>query len=66
MHTEKDKTDCLKAYCTLMGGSECPHFSQIRSIIVAHHDARGPAIAHHIGEQLLGDEEFCMQTDSHR
>ena len=49
-----------------MGGSECPHFSQIRSIIVAHHDARGPAIAHHIGEQLLGDEEFCMQTDSHR
>ena len=47
-------------------GPECPHYSQIRSIIVAHHDARGPAYAHHFGDHLLGDEEFCMQCDSHR
>ena len=47
-------------------GSMCPHYSQIRSIIVAHHDARGPAYAHHFGDHLLGDEEFCMQFDSHR
>jgi Glycosyltransferase (GlcNAc) len=45
---------------------ECPHYNQIRSIEVAHHDARGPSYAHHIGEQLMGDEEFCMQIDSHR
>ena len=47
-------------------GPECPHYCQIRSIIVAHHDARGPAYAHHFGDHLLGDEEFCMQCDSHR
>jgi Glycosyltransferase (GlcNAc) len=69
IHTEKDITTCLESYCKLMDskvGSTCPHYSQIRSIIVAHHDARGPAYAHHFGDHLLGDEEFCMQFDSHR
>lgn len=68
MQTEQDATDCLKAYCLLMANmrGECPHRDQIRTIIFAHHDSRGPGFAHHIGEQLMGDEDFCMQIDSHR
>ena len=69
IHTENDNTDCLHAYCRLVGTDaydECKHKNQIKTIVFAHHDARGPQYAHHIGEQLMGDEEFCMQADSHR
>ena len=69
VHTEKDTLDCLAAYCTIAGrdsNNQCMYKDQIRTILFAHHDSRGPGYAHHIGEQLMGDEEFCMQIDSHR
>lgn len=67
VQTEEDSTDCLKAYCSLMSNvlGECPYKDQIRTIVFAHHDSRGAGFAHHIGDQLRGDEDFCMQIDSH-
>ena len=68
VHTEEDRTDCLKAFCTMVGRDgkgKCKYASQIRTIEFAHHDARGPTYAHYIGHELMKDEEFCMQIDSH-
>lgn len=44
---------------------KCKYEAQIRTIEFAHHDARGPTYAHYIGHELMKDEEFCMQLDSH-
>lgn len=68
VHTEEDRTDCLKAFCVMMGRDghgKCKYEAQIRTIEFAHHDARGPTYAHYIGHELMKDEEFCMQLDSH-
>jgi hypothetical protein len=43
----------------------CPHRNQIRMIEFSWLDARGPGFARHVGLQLLKDEEFCLQMDSH-
>ena len=68
VHTEEDRTDCLKAFCAMMGRDgkgKCKFESQIQTIEFAHHDARGPTYAHYIGHEMMKDEEFCMQIDSH-
>ena len=63
--------ECFEEYCNMMrqhrglGANECPFADQI---VVNKKDARtalGPTWARAIGSTMIGDEEFCMQTDSH-
>ena len=68
VHTEEDNSDCLKAYCQLMGagaGANCPHKDQISHIEFAFLNSRGPSVARHLELFQMKDEDFCMTTDSH-
>jgi hypothetical protein len=70
-HTEDDHFDCVKDYCALMGsrGSNwqrtCPHFDQIKTIVFAYLDSRGPMYARYQQQSMIQNEEFCMQIDAH-
>ena len=64
--------DCLERYCEMMarvnndtrrGG--CPYEKQITMNRQRAEDAKGPTWARAIGSTMVGNEEFCMQTDSH-
>lgn len=72
IHTEEDNSDCIAAYCNLMAsqggqhpGGGCPHKNQINKVVLSFLDSRGPAFARSLQTQMLADEEFCMQVDSH-
>ena len=43
----------------------CPHASQVKMMRVQAEDAKGPTYGRYLGSKLIGDEEFCMQTDAH-
>jgi hypothetical protein len=43
----------------------CPHKNQINRVVFSYLDSRGPAFSRALQTQLLQDEEFCMQVDSH-
>jgi hypothetical protein len=64
-----DDEDCLDTYCIMMtnttGSAHCPHKRNIRINRLDAADAKGPTWARALGSQLMEDEEFCMQTDSH-
>eukprot|EP00659_Diplonema_papillatum_P001681 gene1681-2529_t len=71
--------DCVKDYCEAIirdpspavlremqgGGSGCPFESQIRVLARNAKDSGGPMHARSFGRQLLRDEVFCLQIDSH-
>lgn len=62
--------DCLERYCEMMAErnsthSGCPFENQIQMNRQRAEDAKGPTWARAIGSTMVGDEEFCMQTDSH-
>jgi len=65
----KEDPDCLFEYCRLVTGKNttenCPHKDNIRLNRVNAKEAKGPTWARALGSLLLGDEEFCMQIDSH-
>ena len=71
IHTENDKSiKCLHDYCIAMGvnpasGRVCPHQDQITVMDVSFLDARGPGMTRVMQENLLNDEEFCLQVDAH-
>eukprot|EP00529_Nitzschia_sp_RCC80_P023786 CAMPEP_0113522820 /NCGR_PEP_ID=MMETSP0014_2-20120614/45390_1 /TAXON_ID=2857 /ORGANISM="Nitzschia sp." /LENGTH=465 /DNA_ID=CAMNT_0000420897 /DNA_START=119 /DNA_END=1512 /DNA_ORIENTATION=+ /assembly_acc=CAM_ASM_000159 len=44
---------------------ECPHIHQIRKVAVHNVAAKGPSYARSLARKVLGNEEFCMQTDAH-
>lgn len=44
---------------------ECPRVDQIRKVSVHHIAAKGPTWARSLSRKVLGNEEFCMQIDSH-
>jgi hypothetical protein len=44
---------------------DCPRVEQIRKLSVHHYAAKGPTWARSLGRKLLGNEEFCLQIDSH-
>jgi len=62
-----DETVCIMDYCKLMGAGEtnCPHRKQIKSLFYSRLDARGPVYSRYLTHSLMGNEEFCMQIDSH-
>ena len=43
----------------------CPRIDQIRKLAVHNVDAKGPTMARVWARKLLGNEEFCLQIDSH-
>jgi len=71
--------DCFDEYCRKMREREaqdhpeiaassdwkCPFENQIRMKRVSATIAKGPTWGRSQGSELLRDEEFCMQTDSH-
>lgn len=64
--------DCHDHYCSLMKADErykdwdgCPYSANIRMNRIEASMAKGPTWARAKGSQMLKDEEFCMQTDSH-
>jgi Glycosyltransferase (GlcNAc) len=72
-NTETD-VDCLIEYCNLMkgagkyspeNGESCPFETSIKMMRVDSRTAKGPTWGRAKAHQLLGDEEFCMQTDAH-
>jgi hypothetical protein len=68
IHTENDAMNCVRDYCHLIGASSlerCPHRGQIKLMDDSFLDAKGPGVSRVMQEQLLGDEEFCLQVDSH-
>jgi len=73
---EINDIDCIYEYCNMMSkqthiiynindNTTCPYINQIKVLRVPAKDAKGPTWGRAKGSQLLGDEEFCMQTDSH-
>lgn len=68
---EAGDVDCIEEYCNMMSkqthleNAQCPYVKQIRILRLSARDAKGPTWGRAKGAQLLKDEEFCMQTDSH-
>jgi hypothetical protein len=61
--------DCILMYCRSIGASgadsRCRYVNQIRHILTHDREAKGPTFARAMALQLIKDEEFCMQIDSH-
>ncbi|KAF0717688.1 Aste57867_2158 [Aphanomyces stellatus] len=66
--TQDDDAICVDEYCKLTveaGWTECKFKDQIR---VDAHDSKtskGPTVARWQQQQLIQDEEFCLQIDAH-
>eukprot|EP00339_Tiarina_fusa_P005024 CAMPEP_0117014916 /NCGR_PEP_ID=MMETSP0472-20121206/12010_1 /TAXON_ID=693140 ORGANISM="Tiarina fusus, Strain LIS" /NCGR_SAMPLE_ID=MMETSP0472 /ASSEMBLY_ACC=CAM_ASM_000603 /LENGTH=492 /DNA_ID=CAMNT_0004718591 /DNA_START=24 /DNA_END=1499 /DNA_ORIENTATION=- len=43
----------------------CPHIDQIRKLSIHNVAAKGPVWARSMTRKVLGNEEFCLQIDSH-
>jgi hypothetical protein len=44
---------------------QCPRIDQIRKLAVHNVAAKGPSWARGLQRKVLGNEEFCLQIDSH-
>lgn len=62
---------CINEFCKLskaewpdMAG-DCPYRDHVRVDEHLADDSRGPTLARHFQQQLLRDEEFCLQLDGH-
>ena len=64
-----DDPDCVEEYCRAYapdGAALCRRRAQVSEITVDAKDAKGPTWARFLqGDLIVGDEEFCMQLDSH-
>ncbi|ETK84287.1 hypothetical protein L915_10732 [Phytophthora nicotianae] len=61
---------CLDEYCKVAKQAwpeqgECPYKDQIRVDERSAYDSRGPTLARHQQQQMIKDEEFCLQLDGH-
>lgn len=67
------KPDCRDLYCQNAGAGKdrnnhlvnCPHYSQLEHLAVFSLGAKGPTVSRALARKLLGNQEFCMQVDSH-
>jgi len=55
--------DCLETLCTDQP-DHCPR-DRVRVKRMKHTDAQGPTVARALAEELLKDEDFILQVDSH-
>ncbi|RHY23043.1 hypothetical protein DYB32_009321 [Aphanomyces invadans] len=61
---------CLDAYCALArqtwpGHEDCRYKDQIKVDTRPASESRGPSVARHYQQALVGDEVFCLQLDAH-
>ncbi|ETW05293.1 hypothetical protein H310_04246 [Aphanomyces invadans] len=60
---------CIDEYCKLAKvewpNEECKYRSQVRVDERVANDSRGPTLARHYQQKLVGDQEFCLQLDAH-
>ncbi|ETV99363.1 hypothetical protein H310_08077 [Aphanomyces invadans] len=66
--TQDNDTACVDEYCKLAEASEwkeCKFKSQIRVDARDSRTSKGPTLARWQQQQLIQDEEFCLQIDSH-
>ncbi|RHZ18304.1 hypothetical protein DYB31_010551 [Aphanomyces astaci] len=66
--TQDDDTTCLDEYCKLAEASvwnECKFKSQVRVDARDSRESKGPTLARWQQQQLIKNEEFCLQIDSH-
>eukprot|EP00607_Mallomonas_marina_P009962 CAMPEP_0182419262 /NCGR_PEP_ID=MMETSP1167-20130531/3706_1 /TAXON_ID=2988 /ORGANISM="Mallomonas Sp, Strain CCMP3275" /LENGTH=455 /DNA_ID=CAMNT_0024594045 /DNA_START=267 /DNA_END=1631 /DNA_ORIENTATION=- len=65
----EEDVDCEEEYCRLItkhtGSKRCLYTQNIHMNRVNAKDAQGPTWARALGSKMVGDQEFCMQTDSH-
>jgi hypothetical protein len=64
---DDDDGDCIENFCKMMTNStgDCKYIDQIRIKRFHARDAKGPVWARAKSAELLHDEEYCMQIDSH-
>lgn len=67
---QTDDLHCLDAYCRSLGysgrkDSSCPRLSQIEYILTSAVEARGASFARAMSQQMIADEEFCLEIDAH-
>eukprot|EP01059_Diplonema_ambulator_P013319 TRINITY_DN23850_c0_g1_i1.p1 TRINITY_DN23850_c0_g1~~TRINITY_DN23850_c0_g1_i1.p1 ORF type:complete len:492 (+),score=46.05 TRINITY_DN23850_c0_g1_i1:46-1476(+) len=62
-------TRCVEEYCKMMKEEknleECPYTDRVDILALEAGEAQGPMHARSFGGKLIGDEEFCLQIDSH-
>uniref|UniRef100_A0A7S1VEF1 Uncharacterized protein n=1 Tax=Grammatophora oceanica TaxID=210454 RepID=A0A7S1VEF1_9STRA len=58
------RADMIKIM-TAEGREKCPRIDQVRQVSVFNVAAKGPNDARSLGRKVLGNEEYCMQIDSH-
>ncbi|KAF0686893.1 Aste57867_21325 [Aphanomyces stellatus] len=61
---------CIDSYCKMAmekwtNDTRCRHRDQIKIDQRAADESRGPTLARHFQQRLVGDEEFCLQVDAH-
>ncbi|CAK4652439.1 unnamed protein product [Aphanomyces euteiches] len=60
---------CIDEYCKLAKvewpNEECKYKSQVRVDERKASDSRGPTLARHYQQKLVGNQEFCLQLDAH-
>ncbi|CAJ1966491.1 unnamed protein product [Cylindrotheca closterium] len=59
------RKDTTKVILNQVQHKNCPRADQIRKVSVHHFDAKGPSWARALSRKILGNEEFCLQIDSH-
>lgn len=64
---DDDDEDCLENYCKMMDNAtgSCKYMDQIKIKRFHARDAKGPVWARAKATDLIRDEEYCMQVDSH-
>ncbi|CAK4238704.1 unnamed protein product [Aphanomyces euteiches] len=64
-----DDPRCIEEYCKLANEEwpyeKCRYHKQIRVEEFHADEARGPVYARHLQQQMIEDEEFCLQLDAH-
>ncbi|KDO25336.1 hypothetical protein SPRG_09161 [Saprolegnia parasitica CBS 223.65] len=65
----EDETTCLESYCALAKAQwpdvDCKYKNQIKIDTRRADESRGPTLARHYQQKLVGDQEFCLQLDAH-
>ena len=49
----------------LRADGSCPHLERITVQSMDFREAKGPVYARHLQQELVGEQEFCMQVDAH-
>jgi hypothetical protein len=65
IHTEGDAFHCLQDFCQSHSKYCVNREEQFTLLEFTHQMARGPSYARYLQQQLVQDEDFCLQVDAH-